>query len=102
MFDNVDRPANIREEDSETPWLTSEAIRFLDQAKDPWCVHLSYIKPHWPYIAPAPYHAMYGANHVSAALRSEVERKEPAPHLRRLHREEARRGVPAGRKSGRK
>ena len=25
----------------------------------PWCVHLSYIKPHWPYIAPAPYNDMY-------------------------------------------
>ena len=23
----------------------------------PWCLHLSYIKPHWPYIAPAPYNA---------------------------------------------
>ena len=27
------------------------------QIERPWCLHLSYIKPHWPYIAPAPYHA---------------------------------------------
>ena len=34
---------------------------FIDEPGDqPWCLHLSYIKPHWPYIAPAPYHAMYG------------------------------------------
>ena len=79
MFDNVDKPANIREEDSETPWLTSEAIRFLGRAKAPWCVHLSYIKPHWPYIAPAPYHAMYGADHVPAAVRSGAERERPHP-----------------------
>ena len=79
MFDNVDKPANIREEDSETPWLTSEAIRFLDRATGPWCAHLSYIKPHWPYIAPAPYHAMYGANHVPAATRSDAEREDPHP-----------------------
>ena len=79
MFDNLDKPANIREEDSETPWLTSEAIRFLDEAKGPWCTHLSYIKPHWPYMAPAPYHAMYGARHVSAAIRSEAERERPHP-----------------------
>ena len=26
-------------------------------AREPWLLHLSYIKPHWPYIAPAPYHA---------------------------------------------
>jgi len=30
FFQNTDKPANIREEDSETPWLTGEAIRFLD------------------------------------------------------------------------
>ncbi len=79
FFDNADMPANIREEDSETPWLTSEAIRFVDHAKGPWCAHLSYIKPHWPYIVPAPYHAMYGANHVPAAVRADIERDDPHP-----------------------
>jgi hypothetical protein len=33
MFMNADKPANIREEDSETPWLTSRTIEFIDQAK---------------------------------------------------------------------
>ena len=79
FFENADRPANIREEDSETPWLTSEAIRFVDQATAPWCAHLSYIKPHWPYIVPAPYHAMYGADHVPAAVRADIERDDPHP-----------------------
>ena len=79
MFDNADKPANIREEDSETPWLTSEAVRFLDGAKGPWCAHLSYIKPHWPYIVPAPYHAMYGPDHVPAATRADRERENPHP-----------------------
>lgn len=79
MFDNADKPANIREEDSETPWLTSETLRFLADATGPWCAHVSYIKPHWPYIVPAPYHAMYGSNHVPAALRDDVERVDPHP-----------------------
>ena len=79
MFDNADRPANIREEDSETPWLTGEAIRFVDQATGPWCAHLSYIKPHWPYIVPAPYHDMFGPNHVPGPTRHEVEREDPHP-----------------------
>ncbi|MBF9030478.1 sulfatase-like hydrolase/transferase [Rhodobacterales bacterium HKCCE3408] len=79
MFMNADKPANIAEEDSETPWLTSEAIRFIDEAEGPWCAHLSYIKPHWPYIVPAPYHDMFGANHVPAATRSEIEREDPHP-----------------------
>lgn len=82
FFDNADKPANIREEDSETPWLTSEAIRFIDAQDGPWCAHLSYIKPHWPYIVPAPYHAMYGAIHVPAPLRHNCERDDPHPVFR--------------------
>ncbi|MGI9510461.1 MAG: sulfatase-like hydrolase/transferase [Geminicoccaceae bacterium] len=79
MFTNADKPANILEEDSETPWLTRQAIAFIDQAKTPWCAHLSFIKPHWPYIVPPPYHDMFGANHVPQALRHDVERNDPHP-----------------------
>jgi len=79
MFMNADKPANIAEEDSETPWLTGEAMRFIDQAEGPWCAHLSYIKPHWPYIVPAPYHDMYGPNHVCPASRHDAERADPHP-----------------------
>lgn len=79
MFENADQPANIREEDSETPWLTSETLKFMAQAEKPWCAHVSYIKPHWPYIVPAPYHDMFGPEHVPAATRADVERDDPQP-----------------------
>lgn len=83
---NARLQANVREEDSETPWLTDRALEFL-KAHDgpqaaPFCAHLSYIKPHWPYIAPAPYHAMYGPNHVPAANRSKAERASAHPVFR--------------------
>ena len=79
MFDNADRPANIREEDSETPWLTDRTLDFIAQATDPWCAHVSYIKPHWPYIVPAPYHAMYGPADVPPATRHPLERQDAHP-----------------------
>ncbi len=80
---NANRPANIAEEDSETPWLTREAMAFLDAPHDrPWLCHLSYIKPHWPYIVPAPYHDMYGPADVLPAIRSEAERADPHPVYR--------------------
>ena len=79
MFENADKPANIREEDSETPWLTDQTLAFMDQTKGPWCAHVSYIKPHWPYIVPAPYHAMYGANAVREARRHPGEREAAHP-----------------------
>ncbi|MDC0114296.1 sulfatase-like hydrolase/transferase [Planktomarina temperata] len=81
IFRNADKPANIKETDSETPWLTRKTIEFMDamQGKDPWCAHVSYIKPHWPYIVPAPYHDMFGPNHVPAPTRDEVELENPQP-----------------------
>ena len=83
MFANADKPANIREEDSETPWLTQKTIEFIDEmthrGSAPWCAHVSFIKPHWPYIVPAPYHDMYGPNHVPQPSRHSVEREDPQP-----------------------
>ncbi len=102
ILGNADKAANIREEDSETPWLTGEAIRFIESANPPWCAHVSYIKPHWPYIVPEPYHALYGPNHVPQAIRSEIEREDPHPVFgaymenaiaRAFHKEEVRRKV---------
>ncbi|MEZ5931205.1 MAG: alkaline phosphatase family protein [Alphaproteobacteria bacterium] len=77
---NADKPANIAEEDSETPYMTRRGMAFMEQAGDkPWLCHLSYIKPHWPYIVPAPYHAMYGHNQVLPPVRHEKERENPHP-----------------------
>ncbi|MCB0097379.1 MAG: sulfatase-like hydrolase/transferase, partial [Caldilineaceae bacterium] len=75
-------PANIREEHSETAYSTNRAIDFMQQASDdpqaaPWCLHLSYIKPHWPYVAPAPYHNLYTPAQMLPANRTEEERAHP-------------------------
>lgn len=73
-------PARVRDDDSETPYITRRAMEFIAEAGEaPWCLHLSYIKPHWPYVAPAPYHALFGPQHVLPARRSESERTDPHP-----------------------
>lgn len=78
-----DLSANIPEEFSETPYMTSRAIEFMTAAGDmPWLCHLSFIKPHWPYIVPAPYSGMYGPEHVLPAVRSEAERDAAHPVFR--------------------
>ncbi|MCK8483236.1 sulfatase-like hydrolase/transferase [Aliiroseovarius sp. S2029] len=78
---HADKPANIREEDSETPWLTRHTIDFIEaqKCKGPWCAHVSFIKPHWPYIVPAPYHDMYGVDDIKPVIRSNAERRDPHP-----------------------
>ncbi len=79
---NSAEPANIAEEDSETPYLTSRGMDFMQQAKEAWCCHLSYIKPHWPYIVPEPYATMFGPKHVLPVVRSEEERQNAHPVLK--------------------
>ena len=92
LMQHADQPANIAEEDSETAWLTTQALAFLDQSRtqnsnnkqsfavnQPWCCHVSYIKPHWPYIVPAPYHALYGEEDVPDAVRHNIEKENPHP-----------------------
>jgi arylsulfatase A-like enzyme len=71
-------PARIANEHSETPYMTRRAMEFMENAgADPWCLHLSYIKPHWPYVAPAPYFGLHGANEILEPNRGEAERAQP-------------------------
>ncbi|WP_170755745.1 sulfatase-like hydrolase/transferase [Ruegeria lacuscaerulensis] len=74
--------ANIAEEDSETPYLTGRGIEFMDTHDGPWCCHLSFIKPHWPYIVPEPYASIYGPDDVLPVNRSKAERDNAHPVLR--------------------
>ena len=73
-------PARVAEEHSETAYMTMRARAFIEETGDaPWLCHLSFIKPHWPYIAPAPYHAIYGPDTFLPVLRSPAEREDPNP-----------------------
>ncbi|MEN8833569.1 sulfatase-like hydrolase/transferase [Pacificibacter sp.] len=85
LLKNSRMPANVPEEHSETAYMTDRAIEFMTSAQDddrPWMCHLSYIKPHWPYIVPAPYHDMYGPEHVIDPIRSVAERDTDHPLMR--------------------
>lgn len=77
---NAGLPARVDRRDSETAYLTDRAIDFIRARGDtPWTLHLSYIKPHWPYKAPAPYHAMFGTADCAPPVRSEQERSHAHP-----------------------
>ena len=73
---NSNKPARISEKHSETAFMTNRAMEFIEESSDkPWFLHLSYIKPHWPYIAPAPYHNMFSQNQFNQVQRSEKQKK---------------------------
>lgn len=79
---HADKAARVPDEHSETPYMTRRAMDFISEAETdgrPWCLHLSYIKPHWPYIAPEPYASMYSTSDMIPVIRSERERQNPHP-----------------------
>ncbi|MEM7271287.1 MAG: sulfatase-like hydrolase/transferase, partial [Pseudomonadota bacterium] len=80
LIKNNRAAARIPEEHSETAYMTRRAMEFMGSAGDqPWLCHLSYIKPHWPYVVPAPYHDMYPPETWLPVNRSEAERVDANP-----------------------
>ncbi len=82
LLKNSRLAANVPEEHSETAYMTNRAMDFMEDAMEdgrPWMCHLSYIKPHWPYIVPAPYHDMYDDRHIIDPVRSQAERNTAHP-----------------------
>ncbi len=62
-------PARFKAGDSETAWLTSKAMDYMDMrfGEEFFC-HLSYLRPHPPFIAPPEYHDMYDPADMKAPL----------------------------------
>ena len=80
LLKNAPLPARVPAKHSETAWLTTRGIEFIEsQGDQPWLCHLSYIKPHWPYLAPAPYNSMYSAADMPPVVRSDAERQTDHP-----------------------
>jgi arylsulfatase A-like enzyme len=80
LLRNAHRPARIPDELSESAWTVDRAIDFIrEQGESPWCLHVSFIKPHWPYIVSAPYHDMFGREDCPAPIRCEAERGDANP-----------------------
>lgn len=77
---NAHRPARIDKDHSETAYLTRRILDTIDELGDePWCLHASYIKPHWPFIAPAPYNELYQGAAFAGPVRSDSEKENPHP-----------------------
>jgi arylsulfatase A-like enzyme len=82
-------PARVKEQHSETAYMTDQAIGFVRRmGSRPWVLHLSYVKPHWPYMAPAPYHAMYSSDQCLPVMRHAAERENEHPVVAAYRRQE--------------
>ena len=63
---------------TESAFITRTALDWLEHTTaggdGPWCAHLSYLRPHPPYVVPAPYNDMFDPADVPAPVR----RSDPA------------------------
>jgi arylsulfatase A-like enzyme len=77
----TDRPSRLPADLSDTAYFTDRALAYLKGKGDqPWFLHLGYWRPHPPFIAPAPYHAMYQPADMPALKRRETWQQEAEQH----------------------
>ncbi|MFC6671884.1 sulfatase-like hydrolase/transferase [Marinobacterium aestuariivivens] len=77
----VTRPARYRAEHSDTAWMTDRVVdhlRFVEG--EPFFFHLSYLRPHPPYIAPEPYNRLYDPADIPLPTRASDWQAESAQH----------------------
>ena len=68
-------PADLHD----TWFLVDQVLDYIEGRRD-WCVHLSLLRPHPPWIAPAPYNALYPVEELPPIERAERAAEEAARH----------------------
>jgi len=53
------RPLDYPAEVDDTAFMVDRAIDYMGAATGPFIAHLSILRPHPPFVAPEPYHALY-------------------------------------------
>jgi len=78
---NTYSPPPYPRELSETAFVTYNAEKFIKKSgTKPWFLHMSYLKPHRPYLAPEPYNKMYSPDKVPAFKRALSVEEEGRQH----------------------
>jgi arylsulfatase A-like enzyme len=74
-------PALYAAEDSDTAFLTDSFLgKMTAYRSESWFAHLTYIRPHPPLVAPAPYNTMYDPDSLPLPVRLQDEAEERAQH----------------------
>jgi arylsulfatase A-like enzyme len=74
-------PAPYSKEESETAFVTDKAVKFIRRPDTrPWFLHISYLKPHRPYLAPEPYNRLYHPDDVPDFRGATSREKEAKQH----------------------
>jgi arylsulfatase A-like enzyme len=56
---DVPAPLALPKELHDTHFMIDQVMDYIGKQSDAWCVHLSLLRPHPPWVAPEPYNALY-------------------------------------------
>lgn len=75
-------PPAYSKEQTQTAFLTAEFIRWLGEQDggSPWFAHISYLRPHPPFIVPEPYNRLVSPEEVGGFRRAPSPEAEAALH----------------------
>jgi arylsulfatase A-like enzyme len=65
---------------SQTAFLTEQFLDWVSAQRSTWFAHLSFLRPHPPFLAPAPYDTMFDPETVPDPLRAPSRAEEAAQH----------------------
>ena len=64
--DRPDAPALYQADHSDTAFLTDRFLEDMPTRGDGWCAHVTFIRPHPPFVAPSPYNNLVEAASMPA------------------------------------
>ncbi|TCT09161.1 arylsulfatase A-like enzyme [Tepidamorphus gemmatus] len=67
-------------DETETAFLTNEFLRWLWEQDGPWFAHVSFLRPHPPFIVPEPYASMYPPEAATVFVRQPTAAEAAALH----------------------
>ena len=57
-------PSPYKSDETETAFMVNKVIETLTNLPEPWFVHVSILRPHPPFVVPAPYHDRHDPGEV--------------------------------------
>lgn len=73
-------PPGYSADQTQTAFLAGEFIRWMGEQDGKWFAHLSFLRPHPPFIVPAPYNTMYDPGEVGGFRRAAMPESDAAVH----------------------
>ena len=73
-------PPPYASEETQSAFLAGELIRWMDEQEAPWFAHLSFLRPHPPFVVPEPYNRLYPPQPPEAFHRAKDRAAEMALH----------------------